>query len=79
MMTFPVANPLIAIGVPLEARISFGVPGGLMMAVGILLAVVIVAVGVAPYLAGIRRRVVARRLRAPQVAMPSMGARGAHR
>jgi hypothetical protein len=79
MITFPVPNPLIATGLPPEASISFGVPGAMVLAVGIFFAVVILAIGVAPYLARSRRRVVARRLRAPQVAVPSMGARGAHR
>lgn len=82
-MTFPVANPLIATGFPLTSSISFGVPGGMpggtMMVVGILLAVVIVGVGTAPSIARSWRRFVVRGVRTPQVALRNLATRGAHR
>jgi hypothetical protein len=79
MMTFPVANPLIATGFPLTSSISFGVPGGMMIVVGILLAVVIVGVGAAPSIARSWRQFVARGVRTPQVALRNLATRGAHR
>ena len=79
MMNFPIANPLIGIGAPLGSSVSFGEAGGMLMVVGVVLAVVILAVGVAPLFDRSRRRVAARRTRTSQVAMPNMETTGARR
>jgi len=78
MMNFPIANPLIGIGAPLGSSVSFGEAGGMLMVVGVVLAVVILAVGVAPLFDRSRRRVAARRTRTRQAPVPSMEVRGAH-
>jgi hypothetical protein len=79
MMSFPYTNPLIGLGAPPAFSVSFGGVGGLMMVVGVVLAVVILAVGVAPLFDKSRKRVAARRTRTRQAPVPSMEVRGAHR
>ena len=78
MTNIPLTNPLMTIGFPVGASLGFDVAWGLT-AVGLVLAIVILAVGVAAHLQSPRRRVIRRRTRTSQIAAPSMAVRGAHR
>jgi hypothetical protein len=79
MMNIPLTNPLMTIGFPVGSSLGVAVAWGLM-AVGLVLAVVILAVGAAAHLQSPRRRrVIERRTRSSPIAGPSMAARGAHR
>jgi len=79
MMNIPLTNPLMTIGFPVWSGLGVEVAWGLT-GVGLVLAVVILAVGVAAHFQGPRRpRVIKRRPRSSQIAGPSLAARGAHR
>jgi hypothetical protein len=79
MMNIPLTNPLMTIGFPVWSSLAVEVAWGLT-GVGLVLAVVILAVGVAAHFQNPRRRrFIQRRTRSPQIAGPSLAARGAHR
>jgi len=76
MMNIPLTNPLMTIGFPFGSSLGFDVAWGLM-AVGLVCAIVILAVGGAAHLQNPRRRVIRWWTRTPRITGPSMAARGA--
>jgi hypothetical protein len=76
MMNIPLTNPLMTIGFPVGSSLGVDVAWGLT-AVGLVLAVVILAAGVAAHLQSPRRRVIERPTRTSPITGPSMAARGA--
>jgi hypothetical protein len=79
MMNIPLTNPLMTMGFPVWSGLAIEVAWGLT-GVGLVLAVVILAVGVVAHFERPgRRRLIQRRTRSPQIAAPSLVARGAHR
>ena len=78
MMNIPLTNPLMTIGFPVWSGLGVGTAWG-VIAVGLVLAVVILAIGVRAHFQSPRRPVIERRTRSVPIAGPSMVARGAHR
>ena len=78
MINIPLTNPLMTIGFPVGASLGVDAAWGLT-AVGLVLAVVILAVGMAGRPKRPRRRAIERPARTSRIAEPSLAARGAGR